>query len=320
METKIVYVLVSTEKDIYLEQAYVSMFSVKYYMPQSNIVLITDNQTYNSIQQNVCRKLFSQYVDEFIPVDLSSEYNNVERSRWLKTNIRALVKGKFLFLDTDTIVCSSLSEVDEWDFHIGAVLDLHIPFGYHPLRDKKKTLIKKMYGVDVPNDVNYYNSGVLFVNDTQEAYNFFDKWHCNWENGRHVENGYRDQQSLMKTEYDFNNFITPISGDYNCQVSVSIQFLFTAKIMHFFNAKITNETLSPFLNSGFYFKIKNNQQLNDEDTKAIVNCKSSFVSPSMIIGNNELIMRTSHLFRFFMAIYKKKRLFSFFNSILKLFF
>ena len=45
MKTKIVYVLVSSNNDIYLEQAYVSMYSVKYYMPDAHITLLTDKLT-----------------------------------------------------------------------------------------------------------------------------------------------------------------------------------------------------------------------------------------------------------------------------------
>lgn len=45
MKTSIVYVLVSSSKDIYLEQAYVSMYSAKYYMPDSHIILLTDKIT-----------------------------------------------------------------------------------------------------------------------------------------------------------------------------------------------------------------------------------------------------------------------------------
>ena len=40
MKTKIVYVLVSTDKDFYLEQAYVSMYSAKYHMPDAHIALL----------------------------------------------------------------------------------------------------------------------------------------------------------------------------------------------------------------------------------------------------------------------------------------
>lgn len=39
MKTKIVYVIISSDDDIYLEQAYISMFSAKYYMPDCHIKL-----------------------------------------------------------------------------------------------------------------------------------------------------------------------------------------------------------------------------------------------------------------------------------------
>ena len=54
MKTKIVYVLVSSEKDIYLGQAFISMFSAKYYMPDCHIVLVTDKLTSKTLIR--CRK------------------------------------------------------------------------------------------------------------------------------------------------------------------------------------------------------------------------------------------------------------------------
>ena len=317
MKTKLVYILTSSDKDIFLEQAYVSMFSARQYMPDVHIVLLTDTITYQNIKNDSYRCRLSEYVNEFIPRELSSDYNNTERSRWLKTNMRSLVEGRFLFVDTDTVICGNLSEVDEWNCNIGAVWDFHVPFSLHPLLDYKKRLLKKMYGLDMPTDINYYNSGVMFVNDTEETHRFFDMWHTNWEKARHVENGYRDQQSLIKTEYDLSQFITPISGNYNCQVLCSIQYLYTAKIVHFFNSKYSRDILSPFFEKKFYMDIKEKQCLDKEHMEMVVNCKTMFVSPTFLIGKNELVIRSSYVYKVFYAICRHKYLFRFFNFLSK---
>ena len=55
MRTKLLYVLVSSKDDIYLEQAYVSMYSAKFYMPDCHIVLLTDNisnETFTGLRKN----------------------------------------------------------------------------------------------------------------------------------------------------------------------------------------------------------------------------------------------------------------------------
>ena len=62
------YVLVSTDKDFYLEQAYVSMYSAKYYMPDAHIAFLVDRLTEESFVGK--RKEMLKYVDELVVVDL----------------------------------------------------------------------------------------------------------------------------------------------------------------------------------------------------------------------------------------------------------
>lgn len=45
MKTKIIYVLVSNENDCYLEQALVSIYSLRLYNPDANLLLLVDEET-----------------------------------------------------------------------------------------------------------------------------------------------------------------------------------------------------------------------------------------------------------------------------------
>ena len=86
MKAKIVYVLVSTCNDIYLEQAYVSMHSLRHYMPDAHIVLLTDQLTSETFVGH--RKEEIRYVDELIVAELDKRLNAQMRSRQLKTSVR----------------------------------------------------------------------------------------------------------------------------------------------------------------------------------------------------------------------------------------
>ena len=68
MQPKIVYVLISSDNDIYLEQAYISMFSVKYHMPDSHITLLTDKTTEFSFTNNRRKEIV--YANEIISIDI----------------------------------------------------------------------------------------------------------------------------------------------------------------------------------------------------------------------------------------------------------
>lgn len=309
MRTKIVYVLTSTPCDIYLEQTYVSIYSLRRHNPDVHIVLLTDEKTYKNITSDIDRRKYVTEVNEFIPIAFTEDLCSRDRSRWLKTNMREYVRGDFLYIDTDTVICSDLLEIDIWDFSVGAVLDLHVPFVNHPYGEGIRKMIKTMYNVEVPNGINYYNSGVLFVKDNDDAHEFFKRWHENWKSTRLLPMGFRDQQSLIKTEIDYNGFITPISGDYNCQVLGSIQYLHTAKIMHFFNTQWFNAILSPLFDANFYYQIKKQNRLSKDDIHIIENCKSSFVSPSMPIGFDDMRIWHSDIFKFLRILSQHRLMF-----------
>ena len=121
MNTKLLYVLVSDESDIYLEQASVSMFSARLHNPQIHITLLMDDLTdKNLIGQ---RRELLKTVSEKIVISLDAKYTNKERSRILKTGARLYVHGDFLFIDCDTIVAAPLDDIDTNPIDLGAVMD-----------------------------------------------------------------------------------------------------------------------------------------------------------------------------------------------------
>ena len=173
-----------------------------------------------------------------------------------------------------------------------------------------------MYKIDIPKGIDYYNSGVMFVRDCSETHRFFDLWHSNWESTKDLPMGFRDQQSLIKTEIDLNGFIHPISGDYNCQVLGSIQFLHTAKIVHFFNTQWNGQKLSPLFEPSFYYKFKDTGKMDEISENVILNCKSSFISPSMPIGIKDMMIWSSYSFDLLRRIDERPPLKTFFNKFI----
>ena len=59
MKTKIIYVLVSNENDCYLEQALVSIYSLRLYNPDANLLLLVDEETSRTLENGI-RKLRSE--------------------------------------------------------------------------------------------------------------------------------------------------------------------------------------------------------------------------------------------------------------------
>ena len=102
MRTKLLYILVSTPADVYLEQAYVSAASARRHNPEACLTLLTDMATESTLgsrgpQDAAFRALF----DEVVVAQLDATLTPMQRSRLLKTGMRDYVKGDFLFIDAD---------------------------------------------------------------------------------------------------------------------------------------------------------------------------------------------------------------------------
>lgn len=229
MKTKIVYVLVSSPKDIYLEQAYISMYSVKYYMPDAHITLLTDKQTEASFT-NV-RKKELKYTDEIISINIDNKYSAQQRSRILKTSVRKYVKGDFLFIDTDTIIVKPLYDIDSIEADIAACWDTHAPFSLNPYRTMCLDHGKKLKW-PIEKEKTYFNSGVIYVKDSKLAHEFYDLWNKTLFEG-YKEKVFMDQPSFAKTNYMLNHSIKTLPDIWNCELKHGIRFLKDAFIVHY---------------------------------------------------------------------------------------
>lgn len=286
MKTKIVYALISDDKSIYAEQAWCSIWSLKHFTPEAHVTIVTDSATNENIQNSYRQEILS-LVDELIIADLPQDTSNAYRSRWIKTRLRQLVSGDFLFVDTDTIVTSSIAAIDNCTNNIAMVLDLHCPLPRHPHRQVLVERQKKYfhYNYDIANAPNYYNSGVIYCKDTDQAYNFYDAWHEAWKQSSAMRKGLPiDQLPLMKVLWDHPNMVSELGGEYNCQVLCSIQYFNRAKIIHFFNSPWLGQPVSKFFTKEFYRGIQRARGLNEDFEQEILHCKDSFTSPSFVIG------------------------------------
>ena len=103
MKTKIVYVLVSQESDFYYEMLLLSLHSLRLYHSREDteVVVVMDQDTHTRLQE--MRATLLKEITP-LPVDVPSDYSIKQRSRYLKTNLRELLRGDFLYLDTDTVL------------------------------------------------------------------------------------------------------------------------------------------------------------------------------------------------------------------------
>lgn len=229
MKTKIVYVLVSSDSDIYLEQAYVSMYSLKHHTPEAHIVVLTDSITASSFTCK--RKEMVSLANEVVVVELDPKMNGQKRSRQLKTSVRNLVEGDFMFIDCDTIIVKDISGIDNINFNIAACRDTHSAFIDNPYRDMC-LMDGHLLDWPVEGEKDYFNSGVIYVKDVPETREFYRKWNENLNSG-YAKEVIMDQPSFAKTNYEMGHIIQHLPDVWNCELKHGIRYLKDAKIVHY---------------------------------------------------------------------------------------
>lgn len=240
MTSKLVYVLTCAPEANYIEQALMSVWSARHWNPDAHIVLITDNLTdklFVGKRAEILDYISEKIVVPFEDASLSMMY----RSRWLKTSVRRFVSGNYLFIDCDTIVQDSLSEIDNFNIEIGAVYDEHLLATLYPqFIQQENQKFADIIGYDYSLEKQYYNSGVMFVKDAPIAYRLYEKWHMEWMIGE--EHGVKiDQASLGKVNMELGHVIQTLEGTWNCLAFLRPYFIDQAKIIHFW--KMNNTSL-----------------------------------------------------------------------------
>ncbi|MBO4821137.1 MAG: hypothetical protein J5548_06690 [Prevotella sp.] len=231
MKAKIVYTLVSDEHDSYLEQVLLSLHTVRLYHPEATIELVVDSATNPTIKDT--RAEIKKYVSSIISVTIPEGYDKVQRSRFLKTNLRKLVTGDYLFIDCDTIICGKLDEIDKIESNIAMVADMN---GKLLLDDEG--VIDRCHAAGF-NDLEgkpYFNSGVIYAKDTPVAHRLYEEWNKQWQISN--RNGVSfDQPALCQANVNVGTPIYELPGIWNCQFKfrAGYRLLDDAIILHYYS-------------------------------------------------------------------------------------
>lgn len=317
MKTKLLYVVVSTDRDIYLEQAYISMYSAKHYMPECNITLLIDKVTHGSLTG--IRKREVSLADEIVVVDLDQSFSAQKRSRILKTGARNYISGDFLFIDCDTIVVKNLADVDSFDFAIGACRDTHSCFLYNPYREMCIGDVRKL-GRDISNERTYFNSGVMYVKDVPETYAFYNEWRKNYEMG-YSKGVTMDQPSLALTNINMGYFITEIPDIWNCELKHGIRYLRDARIVHYLctNVSANNDKQFFLLNEkAVMLDVKKTGEIPERVKAVITDPFCGIAELTHCFAGTDVFFFQTNAYAFLNKRFKKSGKNSLFENIIKL--
>ena len=282
---KYLYSLVSDAYDFYLEQTLLSVTSLRLQMPDAFITLLTDDITEATLTGK--RTEILKLVNEFKSIKIDERFNKVARSRWLKTSMRRLIEGDFLYIDNDTIISDNLSSINDINIELGAILDDHTYISeYKKYRPKRLRDIQKLFNkckFDSPFEYKtYFNGGVFFCKDCKAGHDFFNQWHNLWLHC-YDRNILTDMQSLNQANCNMGNIIKELDGIWNCQLmhDGALKYFYNAKIIHYFATHVHDK---PFLfaNKKYLDAIKETGTIDQKIMTMLKNPKIQFASSAHI--------------------------------------
>ena len=303
MKTQIVYALIASEKDLFIEELWASAFSLRLYDKEREIRVCCDAPTADRI------KLFPKLIElltEVVVIPTPHRYDAKHRSRHIKTLVRKYIRGPFLFLDTDTIVCGTLEYIDSLNCNIAAVPEGNISFNQYLFRKSVLSRIRDTYDIDASTHPHWINTGVIYVADNDMTHEFYNNWHKNWKWSSEHKGMSQDMPAFLKAEYDMKLVIDELPGYYNAQPFLSIQYYSEAKIIHYVHTFFPkNQSFCSFMDKSIYQRIHQAGNITPDIADTIRHVKSAISSPSIIVGENTVKFMTSPSASIFEAIYKE---------------
>lgn len=292
-----VFVLTSTTKDLYYEQALMSAFSLRKKMPSAEIAVLTDNKTFQSFTEENKRTALSHYVSKIISVDFDDSVPNVDRSRLIKSSIPDYIEDSFLYIDCDTVICDDLSDIEKVDAVTGGVLDghcmldEHIHKKYFLARDKKLGFSgTKALGANI-------NGGlILGKQDTPghkaETTALFKSWNEIWKYSAYEKHDKHDQSALNEANFRTGLKMKFLDGKWNCQPSHGgLAFLKDAKIIHYYSSEFSGKNYIPYYklaDKALQQKIKEAGDI-PEDIKAMIDDPKFQFNPVHLINDSRIV-------------------------------
>jgi hypothetical protein len=280
---KYLYVLVSDASDYYLEQALLSITSLRLQMPNAFISLLTDDITELNLIGR--REGILKLINELKSITIDEKFNKKARSRWLKTSMRMHITGDFLYIDNDTIIADDLSSIDNIDADIAAVLNDHIYLSefVKARLHRMNAYYKKLGFINFSSWKYFFNGGVILCRDNKTGHEFFREWHRLWLLNFELGN-VTDQQSLNQVNFSMNNVIREIDGIWNCQIlnDGALRFLHYAKIIHYFSTQPAEKAFL-LANKEYIKSIKETGVIDDKTKELLKNPKSLFAFNTRIM-------------------------------------
>jgi hypothetical protein len=228
----LVYVVTSEGRDIYSLMTRVSVASLRISNRHNKVIVVCDPNSATAMQRQ--RDPLLGEVDEWVTFK-TTEGDAGFRNRFLKTNLRNLIDGPYLFLDSDTLIRGDLSDLLSSGADIACAAN-HSKLGLEQqIWEEDKATLNAMEW-QTRDDV-YVNGGVMFCNDTPSARRLAADWHRRWFLCYQRTESYRDQPALNAAIFATNANLEILPLRFNAQIKTAPETAADAVVWHFYASR-----------------------------------------------------------------------------------
>ncbi len=225
----IVYALTSIGNDIFSCQTLVSISLVRHLYPKARIILLLDELSHVSLHSVKDPVLAN--VDQVVLIKTGMSAP-VQRNRFLKTTMRLVLEGSFVYLDSDTLPIRRFDELFAHDDDFAAVPDYTQEF--FGLR-RARWVRDAFQTMDWPYPPRQFiNAGVLYMADRPVVHDFSREWNTRWKLCLEKANLVLDQPSINSTLDVVDLRLRLMNRNFNCQVKSTLYPVRRARIFHYF--------------------------------------------------------------------------------------
>jgi hypothetical protein len=196
---RVVYCLTSSAGDLYEAMTLVSLGSLRRTNPTAHVTIVCDQGTHRALRAAGSALLDHADAVRYATTPAGSD---LFRNRFLKTQLGRLIRGPFLFLDSDTVVRESLAPLLELSAEIAAAPNhSRDSFAEQMWSEDQANLELMGWQVQAP----YLNAGVIWYGGGSASRRLAESWHRHWlANGR-CTGRWRDQPA-------FNHAVSQAAG------------------------------------------------------------------------------------------------------------
>lgn len=222
------YILVWRSGEEYADITLLSMSFLREVHQDARILLLTDPETAIALHE-ASHPILSK-ADRLIESEAPHDSSPM-RSWFLKSRMRQLIDGDFIFLDADTMVRQPLDELFTIEAPIAMAENHSLRFPEN-FPDMERVVYERN-GWPIPSNGHYLNSGVIFWRDDPQARRLGEIWAQCWDGSAACGYGY-DQPSLNRAIETSKVAVHVLSDRFNAQIRANPYAGVDAAVWHFY--------------------------------------------------------------------------------------